>query len=438
MKNDCHLEWDQERNLTMSKMDIINKAANYLNTKLGTRTIPDNSVHGHVNLANGKSDIKKRVLDTQKKATARTRDDIKSWKKAMQISEQPEDPKNDQLQNLWEKTMDDGLLTSQVENRQTKMFSIDWNLKNEKGDIDEVQTKKLKDAGIYRTLTKHAANALYYGYSLVELGLSKDLDGVVQVDVDLIERANVVPQNGRFYPDLTKEDFILYREMREFGTYILEFKSDERGIINKAVKHVLMKDFAQSCWAELCEIYGIPPRFMKTDTRDPEMLARAERMMTDMGAAAWFIIDEHEEFKFADGVSSSGDVYAELIKLCNNEMSMLITGAIIAQDTKNGNRSKDESAQTVLWEKVMEDVVISQDYWNRKIIPALRRMGFLTGAITLEYDIPEDLDELWKKVIALMQYADVDLEWVEEKFEIKILGKREIPTQLNASGDLFL
>jgi len=37
-----------------------------------------------------------------------------------------------------------------------------------------------------------------------------------------------------------------------------------------------------------------------------------------------------------------------------------------------------------------------------------------------------------------MQYADVDLEWVEEKFEIKILGKREIPTQLNASGDLFL
>jgi len=438
MKNDCHLEWDQERNLTMSKMDIINKAANYLNTKLGTRTIPDNSVHGHVNLANGKSDIKKRVLDTQKKATARTRDDIKSWKKAMQISEQPEDPKNDQLQNLWEKTMDDGLLTSQVENRQTKMFSIDWNLKNEKGDIDEVQTKKLKDAGIYRTLTKHAANALYYGYSLVELGLSKDLDGVVQVDVDLIERANVVPQNGRFYPDLTKEDFILYREMREFGTYILEFKSDERGIINKAVKHVLMKDFAQSCWAELCEIYGIPPRFMKTDTRDPEMLARAERMMTDMGAAAWFIIDEHEEFEFADGVSSSGDVYAELIKLCNNEMSMLITGAIIAQDTKNGNRSKDESAQTVLWEKVMEDVVISQDYWNRKIIPALRRMGFLTGAITLEYDIPEDLDELWKKVIALMQYADVDLEWVEEKFEIKILGKREIPTQLNASGDLFL
>ncbi|WP_446662918.1 phage portal protein family protein, partial [Flavobacterium psychrophilum] len=35
-------------------------------------------------------------------------------------------------------------------------------------------------------------------------------------------------------------------------------------MLNKAVSHVLFKRFAQSCWSELCEIYGIPPRVLKT------------------------------------------------------------------------------------------------------------------------------------------------------------------------------
>ncbi|WP_107039956.1 phage portal protein family protein [Brumimicrobium mesophilum] len=415
-------------------MELFNKVAQVINERLGTIQPVQNLKAEN----NAHKEITRRVLNPQPKAVARTRIDLKMWNQAILATEREEDPRNFALQDIFTRVMDDGLLTSQIENRQTKMFSLDWNLKTASGEIDEVQTEKLKDAGIYRKLTKHAANALYFGYSLVEIGKYKDIENVEQVSVKLIPRANVVPQNGRFYPDVNDDKFILYREMREFGTFLLEFVSEERGLINKSVKHVLMKDFAQSCWAELCEIYGIPPRFMKTDTRDPAMLKRAEAMMTDMGAAAWFIIDEHEEFEFADGVSSSGDVYNELIKLCNNEMSMLISGAIIAQDTVNGNRSKDESAQDVLWEKVMEDIVIAQDYWNKTILPALKRIGFITGDVKLRYDIPENLDELWKKVIAVMQYAEVDLEWVEEKFDIKIIGKREVVQKLKADDGLFL
>ena len=380
----------------------------------------------------------KALPKTVQKPVSLMRNDIKSWKQAFQASVRPEDPKNDLIQALFERTMEDGLLTSQIENRRTKLFSIDWNLVNSKGEIDEDATKELKDAGVYRTLTKHASNALYYGYSLVELDIVKDLDGKDKLNIELIDRQHVTPQNGRFYPDLHKEEFIEYRELREFGNFILEFQSDEYALINKAVKHVLMKDFAQSCWAELCEIYGIPPRFMKTDTQNKQLLNRAEAMMRDMGAAAWFIIDENEEFQFAEGVSSSGDVYNELMKVCNNENSMLVSGAIIAQDTKNGNRSKDESAQDVLWEKVMEDVVISQDHWNKIILPALVRIGFIPEGYTLEYVIPEDLESLWQKVIALMAYADVNLEWVEEKFGIEIDGKREMPSLLKADDGLFL
>ena len=72
----------------------------------------------------------------------------------------------------------------------------------------------------------------------------------------------------------------------------MEFGSPRNyGLLNKAVPHALFKKFAHSCWSELCEIYGIPPRYIKTNTQDPEMLDRAEQMLRDMGSAAYFIID---------------------------------------------------------------------------------------------------------------------------------------------------
>lgn len=370
-------------------------------------------------------DVKKRVLNYKPKAISTTRQDVKDWKNAL-ASLDAEEPKNYPIQIMWQRAMDDGLLSSQIDNRKTEMFGIDWYLKTAAGEIDEDQTKKIKDSTFWRDITTAMLDAYYLQYSLVELSMGKTVDGEDTISIEVIPRTHVVPQLGRFFPDYTEEDkFIEYRKMKEFGVYLLEFNSNKRGHINKAVKHVLMKDFAQSCWAELCEIYGIPPRFMKTNTQDTAMLNRAEKMMSDMGAAAWFIIDETEEFEFAQGVTSNGDVYNGLISLCNNEMSMLISGAIIGQDTKNGTRSKDEAAQEMLKKLVLQDMVTCQDYWNRIVIPALKKIGYINGDVKFHYSIPEDLSDLWKRVVDTLPHFDIDPEWMKTKFGIEIIGKKE-------------
>ncbi|MGM9837689.1 MAG: hypothetical protein ACI30A_04280 [Paludibacteraceae bacterium] len=38
-----------------------------------------------------------------------------------------------------------------------------------------------------------------------------------------------------------------------------------------------------------------------------------------MGSAAAFVIDTSEEFSFAQGIFTNGDVYRALINLCNNK-----------------------------------------------------------------------------------------------------------------------
>uniref|UniRef100_A0AA94F2A0 DUF935 family protein n=1 Tax=Flavobacterium columnare TaxID=996 RepID=A0AA94F2A0_9FLAO len=267
-------------------------------------------------------------------------------------------------------------------------------------------------------INKQILNTRYFGHSLIEFAYNEK----AELQVSLIPRQNVDPVGGFLYPDYSDDKRINYREIGEFGTWLIEFgDGSEFGLLNNAVPHVLFKRFAQSCWSELCEIYGIPPRVMKTNTNDPVMVKRAEQMMRDMGAAAWFIIDESEKFEFATATVTNGDVYNNLIRLCNNEISMLITGAIIGQDTKNGSRAKDESSQEMLQTLVDSDLSLIEQYWNSVVIPALVNIGVISGEVIFAYDKSENLQELWERAKDANSFKNMKLDpnWVKEKLVLK-------------------
>lgn len=372
-----------------------------------------------------------RVLPWDLQATNRMRADIASWK-AAENAALAEEPKMYQLIQLLEQIMNDALTYSQIQNRKQQLFTSTFSLKNSKGDPDEEQTNKLKKSALYRDITNGILDADNFWNTVIELNGTKD-----DLKCITIPRTNIIPQLGIFYKNYSEEkDPVKYRELPEFGKYILEFSGSEPlGRLNKVVPHVLMKKFAQSCWSELCEIYGIPPRVMKTNTRDTNMLNRAKTMMKNMGAAAWFIIDNNESFEWAQAVVTKGEVYAELINLCNNEISMAISGAIIGQDTKNGNRSKDESAQEILWQLVQADMEKAEQQWNAVVIPALQKIGWLKGDVIFEFDQSEDVEQLFKFATGLMPYKEIDNTWLEEKFGVKIIGEK---TQAESKEDKAL
>ncbi|MFV0397346.1 MAG: DUF935 family protein, partial [Bacteroidales bacterium] len=202
------------------------------------------------------------------------------------------------------------------------------------------------------------------------------------------------------------------------------FNSDGIGLLDKLVPHVLFKKFAQSCWSELCEIYGIPPRVMKTETRDQSMLDRAEKMMREVGSAAWFIIDNTEEFEFANAAETKGDVYSNLINLCNNEISMLVSGAIIGQDTRNGNESKEKVSMSLLDRLVDADKRMAETYMNTVVIPSWIRIGWIPATTSrFRFKAVEDTDKLWTYTKDLLQHKEVDNGFILEKFGIKVENK---------------
>lgn len=354
------------------------------------------------------------------KTISQTRNDVGTWKRALQAAHNVERPRRARLYNLYRDIMLDAHLTALVELRMQYTLSAPYNILY-KGKVDQKSTELLQSKMWTTQLNRHVLDIRQWEHSLIELNRNGN-----DLIVDLIPRNNVVPEQGLLLLQEDNDKGILYRETQEFGTWILEFwEPNQFGLLNKAIPHVLYKRFAQACWSELCEIYAIPPRFIKTDTNDPEMLDRAEAMLRDMGAAAWFIIDTTEEFEFARGADTNGDVYNNLITLCKNEMSLLEMGAIFGQDTKYGNESKEKSSQNLFDKITLSDKRLSEGAWNSTILPALARIGILPPDRTLQYQQEEDLEKLWKMTQEAMQHMNIDPKWIKTKFGIEVTGIRE-------------
>ena len=353
------------------------------------------------------------------KAISQVRRDIADWKWSKQLATQPKEPKIYLLQDVFTDITGDALLTSQMNNRREQTISAPFEMVSSENRVDDRITKTIQEIPILIDMLAHIWDSEWYGCSVVEQSVKNGAKSV-----ELINRRNIIPSNGRFYPDTSMNSYVEYRDVREFGAWILEFNSGGIGLLDKVVPHVLFKKFAQSCWSELCEIYGIPPRVMKTETRDPAMLDRAESMMREVGAAAWFIIDNTEDFQFAKGVDTNGDVYNNLISLCNNELSMLVSGAIIGQDTKHGNESKEKISIALLDRLVNADKRMTETYMNTLVIPSWIRIGWIPAtASRFRFKAVEDTDKLWTYTEALLPHKNVDNAFIEEKFGIKVTDK---------------
>ncbi|MDO4763846.1 MAG: DUF935 family protein [Flavobacteriaceae bacterium] len=376
------------------------------------------------------------------KSMAKTRSDVLTWKNALNFAENTENPKMFPYYNLVKDMAIDAHLTSQIQNRKLKTISTDFVIKTTDGKPHEELTDKLQKSVWFNTIIEHILDSIFFGYTLIEFNrntLQQVPQGeLIKPSISLIPRQNVIPQKGIVLKDYTDDKGVDYLNASEYGTWLLDFGTiGDLGLINKAIPHILFSRFAQSCWSELCEIYGIPPRVMKTNTRDNGALRRAEKMMTDMGAAAWFIIDESETFEWAQtGMPTTGQVYDGLIKLCRDNISLLISGAVIGQDTKYGSKGREEASQETLQDLVNADQTLIEQYMNDKVLPALHKIGVLPQGLIFQYDQVEDLGELWKRTIDLMPYKNIPDEWIKDKFGVEVAGERRVPTN-NLSLDFF-
>ncbi|WP_264522154.1 DUF935 domain-containing protein [Flavobacterium sp. N1994] len=396
----------------------MGKFKDIIDVALGSKIATTNLAAGNTTAKKGTS----YASTIAPKTISQTRQDIKNWMLAKNMFLSAENPKRYPYYNLVDNIMVDLHLQSQINNRMLKSLSKPFIMKDLKGNLDQELTDLLQNKRFVYQVNKAILQTIYYGHSLGEFDyVNGDLV------FNLVPRQNVEPVNGYLIYDYLDEKKIEYRQQKEYGSWLIEFGANKDfGLLDGCIPHVLFKRFAQSCYSELCEIYGIPPRVLKTNTQDRTMVSRGERMMKDMGAAAWFIIDENESFEFAQGVSTNGDVYKGIMTFCNNEMSMGIAGTVVGQDTKNGSNSKEKTSISILQDLIDSDLSLIEQAWNSTVIPALKALGIITKDVIYTYPPAEDLDKLWKMTTEAAAFLEIDSNWVKDTFGIEVIGAKQL------------
>lgn len=363
------------------------------------------------------------------------RKDIGDWTAAKSAALREEQPRYDRLMELYDYIMDDAHLSSQVQLRKSMPLGSEWELYDpESGDIDEESSKRAANLPAVRQLINHILDSQFYGYSLVEL--QPHPGSADPLEVKLIDRRHIDPVGGVVLIDTSDSSGISYRELKEYGKYLLEFRGEGLGLLDKAVPHVLFKRFAQACWSEFCEVCGMPPRVIKTNTQDPELRAAYRNMLAEMGSGANGIIDTDDEMQFVNTNASNGEAYENLIRVCSNELSLLVNGAVLGQDTRYGSNSKEQTSADLNSKLIKADFDRVESAMNTQVLPALVALGYVRAGLFFRYRQQEDTAELFEQTMRAAAYFEIDPEWVREKFGIQVTGVKspEGPGSLRAEG----
>lgn len=375
--------------------------------------------------------LKKTVVELQRTTDALTRRDMGDWRKAWQLAINVDSPNRQHLYDIYRDVDVDLHLSGCIQQREGFVMARSFKLVNEKDQEDE-EAAKYFNTPWFKQLMKHALDANYWGHSLIELGNPiTDINGRMTYDgVVLIPRKHVIPEYHRVIIDLGQDwhTGIDYHEAPLSDWYIEVGQSDSLGLFLKAATQTIPKKNALAFWDTFAEIFGMPMRIARTNTRDDKERKRMEKMMSDMGTEGWGIFQEGTEIEVVE--SSKGDafnVYDKRIERANSELSKLIIGQTMTIED-GSSLSQSETHLEVFQNLVEADCDMLRDIINNQLIPRMIKHGFPLQGIHFDWDYSVDYTPEQQKAyeeLVLNNY-EVDPKYFIEKYNMPVGERRTV------------
>jgi len=331
----------------------------------------------------------------------RIRETIGTWREALTLAELVAKGYNADrkpLLRLYKDVMLDNHLQSVIELKKDKIMEYPFNI-TVNGVVNEELTKVISTEWFNKVIG-FAIDSMMYGHSLIQI--DNYVDGNI-TDVTLVNRLNVMPEkqlvlldtNGTETLDYTKE--IYYKWLFE----ITQAKND-LGLLKSVVPLILWKKSAISAWAEYSEVFGMPIRIAKTSSNVREDRERLFNFVRNLGKSAYAVIDSNETIDFIENKKSDAfNVYDKLIDVVNKEVSKLILGVTMLNES-GSSRSQSETHAEQSEIKTNSDLRKVEFSINSQVIPKLINIDMLPLGSKFVFDK--------SKVLAPEEQIKVDME----------------------------
>ena len=365
----------------------------------------------------------------------KSRAEIRKWRNALKMAEDPTNPRNYVLQDLYENLKADGHFIAQSELRKAATTSRKFSVKDIKtGEVDEGKTKMLQKKWFYNFMEK-GLECVTKGYTILELVNSASMDW------RLVPRRTVCGRLQRVSLEVGGDKYIDIST--GFENNIVRFgEPEDLGIMADICGGLIWKRNAQQSWAEFSERYGMPLISATTNKTDDANVAKVQKMLQALGEAATAVLPEGTSLNiqpFTGG--DSFQVYKAQIDALDNEISKAIVGGTMVTDN-GSSRSQSEVHERNLDEKLAQaDSRLVEFVVNDQLFPILDYWGYGISPKTdyFEFDRGSELTlkEHWVIVNDALQHYEIDQEWVSKTFDIPITGVKENPFQTDNLSENF-
>ncbi len=310
---------------------------------------------------------------------------IADIKNALQMAENPISPDRKKLHDIYKYIIKDARLKSQIRDMLLKIKSEPWMLyidDNPDTELTELYRKRWMNA-----IIKYIAEKELWGYSVLELDKIEPANNHIGI-VNLLPREHIsIEKQWVLIDGAVNGSYLPYGDIM-WDIDLLEFVDDRNdyGILLECAYNIIWKFYSRTDWSRTSEKWGSPVLSVMVDTTDDKELDDYEARAANFGSDGFIIGQKGDETDILfPGGTRMHDIYLDNIKLCNEEVTILVNGQTATTDQKAFVGSSE------VQERKFEDLTLSRlqtivDDVNEKVIPYLRHKGFqLPDDIRFDY-----------------------------------------------------
>lgn len=376
------------------------------------------------------------VMQLAKEYTDRSRADIKKWRDAITAAENPDNPRWYLLQDLFENMRTDGHLMAVLNVRKSATMSTRFFIKDKKTGKELPEKTKLIETEWFYHIMEQVLDSIFYKYSLLEL------TNPVAYTWTTIPRRNIIPQRSMVVFEAGGDKGINFTDPAFAKNMLYHQCTEQFGLLNNIMHQLIWKRNTQQTWVDFSERFGIPFVSATTTRTTKAELDRIEANMRKLGQSMQAVLPEGTTITIHDQ-ATKGDpynVFKELIKLANDEISKAIIGGTMITDA-GSSRSQSEVHERTLDDKITEgDRRMVEFFVNGKLMPLLNLWGFgFSENDVFAFDRSEQITmkDHWGIVQGALINYDIDEKWISNRFGIPIIGKKANPEPVFSQPKAF-
>lgn len=306
----------------------------------------------------------------QKSQFRRRANSIDNLISAWTLSDLEKAPSYYQLQEIYEMVMLDLPLLSAWGRRKHKVLGEGVGIYSDTGRM-RLQSTQLEKIPFLSDLIGLIMDAKLYGYSYIQ---------IIENKLSLIDRRYCVPQRNAF---TTTQGGTSYKYEQDYEDLFFSIANPEKGLLLPISFAVLMRRPNLQAWAEYNDDFAVPIPVIKTPlTIEPTERARLEQNVSEIRTKRMLLLENGNEYSVVEQAKTDSKIFSELDRVLKEEILEYVEGSSKSIETDNKTYINKTVAELTPQQEMQEaDMQWVEKEMNTKVMPILRKLGFITGAV---------------------------------------------------------